>query len=134
MDEQLKSNLTSSKHWFRLVYMILFAVLLQVALAVMWVLVVIQFLFALITGNDNRNLRSFGASLSQYIYQAIQFLTYNSEDKPFPFMDWPEAPVVEAPPAAEPAAEPVAAQSASEAVDTAPATDGSHTGDEPQKA
>jgi len=91
MDEQLKSNLTSSKHWLRLVYMLLFAVFLQVALAVMWVLVVIQFLFALITGNDNGNLRNFGHSLSRFIFQAIQFLTYNSEEKPFPFADWPEA-------------------------------------------
>ncbi|SMF64417.1 protein of unknown function [Alteromonadaceae bacterium Bs31] len=95
MDEQLKSNLTSGKHWLRLVYMVLFAIMLQVSLAVMWVLVVVQFLFALISGNDNRNLRKFGDSLSQFIFQAIQFLTYNSEEKPFPFSDWPEANVVE---------------------------------------
>ncbi|WP_082087056.1 DUF4389 domain-containing protein [Teredinibacter purpureus] len=90
MDEQLKSNLTSSKHWFRLIYMVLFAVFLQLALSVMWILVVIQFLFALITGNDNKKLRTFGGSLIDYIADTIAFLTYNSEDKPFPFSDWPE--------------------------------------------
>ncbi|TVZ39526.1 uncharacterized protein DUF4389 [Alteromonadaceae bacterium 2753L.S.0a.02] len=94
MDEQLKSNLTSGKHWLRLVFMLLFAVLLQVSLAVMWVLVAIQFIFALITGKDNLNLRSFGDSLSQYIFKTIQFLTYNSEEKPFPFSDWPESQAV----------------------------------------
>jgi hypothetical protein len=78
--------------------MVLFALLLQLALGVMWVLVTVQFLFALITGNDNKNLRAFCDSLSQYIFQAIRFLTYNSEEKPFPFSDWPEAAVVEVEP------------------------------------
>lgn len=90
MDQKLKSNLTSSHHWFRLVYMLLFAFALQLASLVMWGVVVIQFLFALITGNDNEALRKFGCSLSQFIYQALKFLTYNTEEKPFPFADWPE--------------------------------------------
>lgn len=93
MDEQLKSNLTSSKHWIRLLFMILFALALQVASIVMTALVVVQFLFALITGNDNSQLRKFGDSLSIFIFDTLQFLIYNSEDKPFPFSDWPESKV-----------------------------------------
>lgn len=93
MDEQLKSNLTSSKHWMRLIYMVLFAIFLQLASVVMTVLVVVQFLFALITGADNINLRKFGDSLSIYIFSVLQFLIYNSEEKPFPFADWPESSV-----------------------------------------
>lgn len=90
MNEQLKSNLTSSKHWLRLVYMLLFAFFLQISSVLMWALVVVQFLFALITGNDNVTLRRFGDSLSQYIHCSLLFLSYNSEEKPFPFSDWPE--------------------------------------------
>ncbi|WP_019601555.1 DUF4389 domain-containing protein [Teredinibacter turnerae] len=92
MNEDIKSNLTSSKHWLRLVFMVLFAVFLQVALAVLWVLVCVQFLFALVTGSDNPKLRYFAASLAIYIHGTINFLTYNSEEKPFPFADWPETP------------------------------------------
>ncbi|WP_019605082.1 DUF4389 domain-containing protein [Teredinibacter turnerae] len=94
MNEDIKSNLTSSKHWLRLVFMVLFAVFLQVALAVLWVLVCVQFLFALVTGSDNPKLRYFAASLAIYIHRTISFLTYNSEEKPFPFADWPETPPV----------------------------------------
>lgn len=90
-NEELKSNLLSSKHWLRLVFMVLFAVLLQVVAIIMWVLVILQFFFSLITGKDNKNLREFGYSLSTYIYQILKFLTYNSEEKPFPFSDWPDA-------------------------------------------
>ena len=97
MDDNLKSNLTSREHWTRLVYMIIFALCLQVASIVMWALVVLQFLFALVTGKDNGNLRSFGQSLSEYIYEALQFLTYNSNDKPFPFSSWPEPEYVDEP-------------------------------------
>src|SRR5690554_2636714 len=87
-NEELKSNLLSSRHWLRLVFMLLFAALLQIAGIVMWVLVILQFLFSLISGQDNRNLRELGSSLSRYIYQTLKFLSYNSEEKPFPFSDW----------------------------------------------
>lgn len=92
-NEQLKSNLTSSKHWLRLVFMLIFAAVLQVASIVIGVLVVAQFLFSLITGEDNQHLRRFGHSLSTYIYDVLKFLCYSSEEKPFPFADWPAGPV-----------------------------------------
>lgn len=92
MDEQLKSNLTSRRNWMRLLFMVLFAVMLQVAFLVMWALVAVQFLWALITGSDNDKLRRFGESLATYIFEALRFLTYNTEQKPFPFADWPEVP------------------------------------------
>lgn len=97
-NDQLKSNLTSSKHWLRLVFMLLFAAVLQLASIVMWVLVAAQFLFSLITGEDNQHLRRFGHSLSSYIYDVLKFLCYSSEEKPFPFADWPRdvAPVHDA--------------------------------------
>ncbi len=95
MDEQLKSNLLSSHHWLRLAFMVLFAILLQVAGLVMWVVVSLQFIFSLLTGRDNIQLRSFGGSLTQYVYQSLQFLTYNTEEKPFPFSDWPEMDLVD---------------------------------------
>ena len=89
-NDQLKSNLTSSKHWLRLVFMLIFAAILQVASIIMWVLVIAQFLFSLVTGADNINLRQFGHSLSIYIFHTLKFLTYASEEKPFPFADWPD--------------------------------------------
>ncbi|GGY71085.1 hypothetical protein GCM10011613_14560 [Cellvibrio zantedeschiae] len=89
-NEQIKSNLTSSKHWLRLIFMLIFAAVLQVASIVMWILVIAQFIFSLITGVDNINLRRFGHSLSIYIFDTLKFLTYASEEKPFPFSDWPE--------------------------------------------
>lgn len=44
------------------------------------------------TGRDNDELRRFGHSLATFMYEALQFLTYNTEHKPFPFADWPDLP------------------------------------------
>jgi len=71
--------------------MLFFVAGLQLASLVMWFFVVLQFLFAIITGNNNEQLRDFGGSLSRFIYEALRFLSYNTEEKPFPFADWPES-------------------------------------------
>lgn len=117
-NEKLKSNLLSVDHWMRLVFMILFSVILYVAGIVMSILVVVQFLFALITGNANPNLRQLGDSLSQFIYAALRFLTYNTDDKPFPFADWPKPDPIEEP-VAEKAPAPEAVEATSEAPEAA---------------
>ena len=95
--EKLKRNLTSSKHWLRLLFMVLLFVILGVASIVVVAVIVLQFLFALITGQDNLNLRRFGQSLAQYFYQALGFLTYSRDDKPFPFDEWPSEEQTAAP-------------------------------------
>lgn len=96
MNEELKSSeikhsLTSPEHWQRLVFMLLFALMLHVVSIAMWVLVALQFIFTLLTGKDNRNLRNLGRSMTLFISQALDFLTFNTETKPFPFADWPSA-------------------------------------------
>lgn len=84
-----ESNLFSARHWQRLVFMLIFAVLLHLASLTMWVLVTLQFLFSIFTGQDNKDLRSLGAAISVYIHDTLDFLTYNTEEKPFPFSPWP---------------------------------------------
>lgn len=90
MNEELKSNLLSKKHWSRLVFMLLVSVVLYMAFFITWFVIVAQFTFALVTGNDNGNLRRLGASLALFIRQCVSFLTYSDDMKPFPFSDWPQ--------------------------------------------
>jgi hypothetical protein len=44
----------------------------------------------LITANTSEQLRAFGASLGEFLRQIVRFMTYNSDDMPFPFADWPK--------------------------------------------
>jgi len=89
MDDDLKQNLTASETWTRGFFILLFVFLLVIARVVTGAVVVIQFLFTVFTGQTNDNLRYFGASLASFIYQTLLFVTYNSDDKPFPFAPWP---------------------------------------------
>jgi len=104
MDDDLRQNMTASETWLRGLFMLLFIFLLVVARVVTGAVVVIQFLFTVFTGQCNDNLREFGASLAMYVYQALLFVTYNSENKPFPFAPWPSRDDVTWP-VAEPVAE-----------------------------
>jgi len=75
--------------WLRLLFVILLALCYLVAEAVALVVVVIQFGFVLISGARNPHLLAFGANLSEYIYRILRFVMFNSDEKPFPFADWP---------------------------------------------
>lgn len=87
--EQIRSNVGNTRNWIRLAYMLIFALLLHLAGLVMWVLCTLQFLFSLFTGKDNGNLRGLGGSVATFFHQALDFLSYNTEQKPFPFAAWP---------------------------------------------
>ncbi len=91
--DQIHANFTNSSHWYRLAFMLLFVVMLQLAGAVMWALCAIQFLYSVIAGQDNLHLKRLGASIATYIYQVLRYLSYNSDDKPYPFSDWPMSEV-----------------------------------------
>jgi hypothetical protein len=44
----------------------------------------------LFTGKPNERLKDTGLSLAQYVYQVIEYLTFNTEVRPFPFdAEWP---------------------------------------------
>lgn len=70
-------------------YMLLMAIAWQVSGTVLLVVSVIQFIVALFAGTPNTRLAAFGRSLAAYTRQVVNFLTFSSEDVPFPFSDWP---------------------------------------------
>ena len=87
---EVSENIKSEKQWLRGLLMLLFLIILEMAKIVIIAVTIIQFLFAILTGQGNENLRRFGSSLGQFAKQIVDFLSYNSEDKPFPFAEWPE--------------------------------------------
>jgi len=91
MSDELKENFLSAVTWIRAIYMLVFAVIYSIAEILLVAVVIFQFLSRLVFGQSNERLLALGRSLAAFIFQIIQFLTYNSEDKPFPFGDWPLA-------------------------------------------
>lgn len=89
MAGDLKTNLANGRTWLRGLFILLFAILYGVAEVVIGVVVVLQFGSHLITGGPITRLLEFARGLNAYVYQILQFVTYRSEMRPFPFGPWP---------------------------------------------
>jgi len=89
MSGDLRQNLGRGATWLRGLYMLLFAVVFNLAELVLAAVAVFQFLAQLLTGGSNRRLQGFGAHLGEYLRELTDFLTYAEEAKPFPFGPWP---------------------------------------------
>jgi hypothetical protein len=97
MNEDIKEHVTRRSIWLRLVFMIVLGVAFSVAGFVAYVVIVFQFLVSLFTGQPNEQLSHFGRNLARYFQQIIVFLTFTTEEKPFPFAPWPNEPQEENP-------------------------------------
>jgi hypothetical protein len=90
MTDEIKENLQKQSTWLRGLYMLMFALFYGLAEIVLFAVVIVQFLFELFTGNTNPRLLKLGQGIATYIYQIIQFLTFNSDYKSYPFGAWPK--------------------------------------------
>ena len=89
MQEQTRLNLQEISTWKRGLYMLLFLIVYWVAKFVIYMVIFFQFLSVLITGGTNAQLLSLGKSLSVYVCQIMLYLTFNTEEQPYPFGKWP---------------------------------------------
>ena len=86
----IETHVKQRSTWLRLLFMLIVAALYAVSRVVVAAVVVLQFFWVLFTGETKQPLREFGQSLATYTYQIVRFLTFNTEEKPFPFdADWP---------------------------------------------
>lgn len=94
MDEKLLNNLKSETRWFRLLFMAMFAFVGNVVLMLIFLIAFVQAVHGFITGDANHRLLQLSTGLNQYLYQVTNYLTFNSEQKPYPFSDWPQTPTM----------------------------------------
>jgi len=86
----IEENLKSRATWTRFIFMVISYLLVSLAGLVGSVIVVLGFLWVLFTGEVNRELRGVGQSLASYIFESIRYLSFNTDDRPFPFGNkWP---------------------------------------------
>ena len=83
----------------RVLWMLLFLLVWQVAVPLLALLVVAQLLYRLFYGAPSGLFMSFGDSLSQYLAQIGRFAVFNTDEKPWPVADWPTARAAEGEPA-----------------------------------
>ena len=83
-------NLRDERTWRRLVYVVLFVIAFNVVEVILWALLIVQFLSKLFSGRPIARAAEFGQQLATYAHQIVRFLTFHSDDTPWPFAPWPD--------------------------------------------
>jgi hypothetical protein len=77
------------KWWVRALMMLLMALAFHLVAGLLICMALLQLVLLLATGRPNDRLRAFGAALGRYLAQIAQFVSFTSEEAPFPFSEWP---------------------------------------------
>ena len=90
MTSELSTRMRSGQTWLRLALMIIyFFVVYTVVRLLVGISMLFQFVHQLVKGAQAERLHEFTADLNSFSYSVLQYLTFNSDERPFPFCDWP---------------------------------------------
>ena len=89
--EEWKDNFLKQGKWIRLFWMLAFSFAYYLSMTFLLLIVFIQFLFVLITDKRSENISKVSLGFRDYMVQIIDYLTYQSGEKPFPFSDFPKS-------------------------------------------
>lgn len=94
LNPEIKERMSSSDTWAHGFFVLVFYVVLRLFDIILLVIAVFQFVHALIVGRANDRLVAFSRSANAYLYQICNFLTYVTDEKPFPFGAWPQSQIL----------------------------------------
>jgi len=88
-ENELKKHVKDKDTWLRFVYLVVFGVAFYLSILLTFAVSVFQFLAKLFSGSSFDGLAEFGDNLATYQAQVTRFLTFASDEKPFPFAPFP---------------------------------------------
>ncbi len=87
----IKKNTKNINVWTRGLFILIYGIIFYFVICLVWLIVAFQFFMKLITAELNTPLLDFIGSLTKYVSQILHYITFKSEERPFPFNSWPEA-------------------------------------------
>ncbi|MGO9314517.1 MAG: DUF4389 domain-containing protein [Syntrophobacteraceae bacterium] len=90
MDELSQDLIPRGKIVIRLIFTLIFLVILSVMHFIIQMTTLIQYVILLITRSYSEPLRSFSNKVAAYVYRLIRYITLNDNTRPFPFTDFPQ--------------------------------------------
>lgn len=88
-EDDIKKNVKDKGTWMRFVYLVVLGVAFYLAGFLTFAIAIFQFLAKLFAGHVFGGLTEFGDALATYQAQIVRYLTFASDDKPFPFAPFP---------------------------------------------
>jgi Domain of unknown function (DUF4389) len=75
--------------WVRGLLTVVMAFAFQLTASLLGLVAVVQFVLMLVSDAPNPRLADFGQALGRYLRQIADFVSFGTEEAPFPFSDWP---------------------------------------------
>jgi len=90
MDGLSQGDIPRGKIGIRLIFTLLFLVILSIMHFVIQMITLIQYVILLLTRSYSEPLRSFSNRAAVYVYRLIRYITLNDNIRPFPFTEFPQ--------------------------------------------
>jgi len=86
----LTENIKEPSIWVNFFLKVFYLIFLNFIIPFLGFVTLLQLLFSLGSKKPNDNLISFSKKISIYAYQIINFITYSSDERPWPFNAFPD--------------------------------------------
>ncbi len=83
--DKTKADLT------RVLYTVLYLIIGRFISIVIFIIAVGQLIYSWIKGEPNTKLLEFSKNMAEYAKEIVLYVSFNSEEKPWPSGDWPRA-------------------------------------------
>jgi len=88
--EEIETNEREKPGIARALYILLYLIIGRFISMVLFVIAITQYIYTWLTGEPNEKILQFTDGLSEYAKQLVSYVGFNSDEKPWPFGDWPE--------------------------------------------
>ena len=90
MKEEMRENLIDEGIWMRGLFMVLFLIAYNIVEFLILLAALFKFVAVLFTCRVNETVLRLGNNQSLFALETFQYLTFNSNLRPFPFSPWPD--------------------------------------------
>ena len=91
MNEINKDELLELKKWKRFFFMVIYSFAINAVVNILIILAILQSLFYLFSSKTNNQLKSANNWLQGFFNDSLNFLSFNTDSKPWPFNEKSEA-------------------------------------------
>lgn len=88
--EEIETNGREKLGIARALYILLYLIIGRFISMVLFVIAITQYIYYWLTGEPNEKILHFTEGLSEYAKQLVSYVGFNTDEKPWPFGDWPE--------------------------------------------
>ena len=85
ISDEAMSNIKDSSTWIDALLVVVYLIVISYSIFLLWIIAFAQFIFKLITKKPNKNLGDLTNVFQKFINQIIDFVTFETEERPYPF-------------------------------------------------